>query len=149
MEVAFGVKDEPLFSGERADQNGSVEEGGIQPAFRSTDDLRGPMDDCARCARLRRKRARSFRSTRLLCVKCRFGSRFWTRISTSRRIAIPFTTSNRASRSPRAFSRSWSVTERAHAREHGTLHHGHRGRAGDLLVHPRRIQPAGAASETR
>lgn len=45
MEVAFGVKDEPLFSGERADQNGSVEEGGIQPAFRSTDDLRGPMDD--------------------------------------------------------------------------------------------------------
>ena len=45
MEVAFGVKDEPLFSGERADQNGSVEEGGIRPAFRSTDDLRGPMDD--------------------------------------------------------------------------------------------------------
>lgn len=45
MEVAFGVKGEPSFSSDQAGRNGSAEEEGIQPAFRSTDDLRGPMDD--------------------------------------------------------------------------------------------------------
>lgn len=48
MEVAFGVKDEPSLSDDRADQGKSAEGGAMLPAFRSSDDLRGPIEDLQR-----------------------------------------------------------------------------------------------------
>mgnify|MGYP000155239241 CR=1 FL=1 len=48
MEVAFGVKDEPSLSDDRVDQGKSAEGGAMLPAFRSSDDLRGPIEDLQR-----------------------------------------------------------------------------------------------------
>ena len=54
MEVAFGVKEDPSFPGERADRDGSTEpDGPAEPredlsAFRVTDDLRAPIEELQR-----------------------------------------------------------------------------------------------------
>ena len=99
-----------------------------RPPFSVTDDLREAIDELTRLQGHGGEDARDH--PEVPGRHARDGGalrRSSTRTSTSRSTATPSTTWSRASRSRRASSRSWALRQGAHAREHGALHHGHRG----------------------